>query len=191
MALPRLAHFQTAVQAKPILQLFAPRARFWQALVASQLAHPDSGLATWVITSPSLLPGLLSRPGSLLSHRLADHVRAVQALRLERVLPPHAQGFWSVMAEPLWHNSLLSWHEHEMAPWQLRGLVHPHVTGWRHLRDVWQTLHQYPGLAPAPLALQAACQLVLQAVPPPWRRHLLDPAPHAPAWHCATLADGR
>jgi hypothetical protein len=95
------------------------------------------------------------------------------------------------MAEPLWHNSLLSWHEHEVAPWQLRGLVHPHVPRWRHLRDVWQTLHQYPGLAPAPLAVQAACQLVLQAVPPPWRRHLLDPAPPAPAWYCATLADGR
>jgi hypothetical protein len=46
MALPRLAHFQTALQAKPIIQLLAPRARFWQALVASQLAHPDSGLAT-------------------------------------------------------------------------------------------------------------------------------------------------
>jgi hypothetical protein len=71
------------------------------------------------------------------------------------------------MAEPLWHNSLLSWREHEVAPWQLRGLVHPQVTGWRHLRDVWQTLHQYPGPAPAPLAVQAACQLVLQAVPPP------------------------
>jgi hypothetical protein len=28
----------------------------------------------------------------------------------------------------------------EVAPWQLRGLVHPQVTGWRHLRDVWQTL---------------------------------------------------
>jgi exonuclease III len=184
MGYPVLDAFATAMQAKLIAQLPGPRIHkhqpFWRLL----LADPTFNVCSWVITQPSAL----QLPAGF--QREQDHITAFAKLGVLRIKPYDQQSFFSVMAEPLLFNPAVAMDvaaalapaaggpAGRMGP--LGGC--PAAAGWRYLRDVYAAMHA-PGVPS--LALTAAVQTVLAALPEPWRRHMRLHPPPLPRFACA------
>ena len=178
---PMLGHFSLAMQAKTVAQLVGPVARSWQPLVADLVAHPQLGLASWVVTAPQAVrldPEL---------QRWQAHIDALASLQLQRVVQPAQQSWWSVMAEPLYLNPVIGaglLDQLQPAEGQL-GVQHS-PQGWRYVRDVYAALHP-AGAGPPSEAVRRAAAVVSEALPESWRPHLLVEAPPPCDWSMAAL----
>ena len=203
-----LRHAAASLMAKHDAALFGPGWRLWKRLLRHDLAGADdqAGLPTWAVTlgpaAPEVRAPLLARLGP----RVRAYVEAFAAVGPRRApCPPPGQRAWaffSVMAEPLFHNARVTLPVDGQAgggPGQPRCLLKPEDLppgarpqpgvggGWRHLRDVRAALRAEPPAA----GLAAAAEVVLAAVPPAWRAELereLDPAPD---WWCVAAGDGQ
>lgn len=184
MGYPVLDAFATAMQAKLIAQLPGPRICKHQPLWRQLLADPTFNVCSWVITQPSAL----QLPASL--QRAQDHITAFAKLGVHRITPYADQSFFSVLAEPLLFNPAITM---DMAaalapaaggPAARMGPLGgcPEAAGWRYLRDVYAAMHA-PGVPS--LALIAAVQAVLAALPEPWRQQMRLHPPPLPRFACA------
>jgi hypothetical protein len=202
--------FNTAMLAKGIATMVGPKVKPGQPFTRLALADPYLGSPAWAITFPAagavLFPPGPERDGRA---RELDQVEAFAALQVERVVPVEAQGFWSIMAEPLLFSDVLTWPE-EMRRALAGRLSTPEGRLWTRLGDVWTALHgcpcSYP-LQPELLAARqaqvhvpsmqalAALQVVLGSLPPsllpvhPWAAALATFPPPPPEWLCAAIPD--
>jgi exonuclease III len=186
---PVLSTFAVAMHAKAVAQLVGPAARAWQPLTRVLLADPLLGVESWVITDPTAV-----RLGPGLPAELQARVNAFAQLRVERIVAPAAQSFWSVMVEPLFYNpvvdgALLRLHQHPAGGLGALPLPQP-ARAWRRVGDLWAYLH---GGQPPPqrrAAMARAVATFRAALPQEWRRHLdTFPAPAAD-WEVAALPPG-
>ena len=190
-----LRHAADSLMAKHVAALFGPGWQLWKRLLRHELAGADdqAGLPTWAVTlapaPPEVRAPLLARLGP----RARAYVEAFAAVGPRRApCPPSGQQAWaffSVMAEPLFHNARVTLPVDGQAdggqggprrllkPEDLPPDVRPQpgaTAGWRHLRDVRAA--QRAGQA------AAAVEVVLAAVPPEWRAELEQELVPAPDW---------
>ena len=163
-------------------------------------------MPTWAVTlgpaAPKVRAPLLARLGP----RVRAYVEAFAAVGPRRApCPPGGQQAWaffSVMAEPLFHNARITLPmggqvgggEGEprrlLRPEDLPPGARPQpgaAAGWRHLRDVRAAMCAGPPSG----GPTAAVDVVLAAVPPEWRAELGRERDPAPDWWCVAAGDGQ
>mgnify|MGYP001809911800 CR=1 FL=1 len=180
VAMAHLPSMVAAMQGKNVARLFSPGLHPWQPVTKALLAaaDPEAGLCTWAVTHPAPQRLLQSVP----SARLADYVRAFQSAKPHRVVRPKDQGFYSVLAEPLYHNPLIA-----QAHLTSTSFTSATARAWRYLRDARAAMRDPDNV---PLAVRRDFAHLLTLLPRPWRAVLgAGPSP-TPPWTCA-LVDGR
>ena len=175
-----------ALAAKNIVRVFGPHRHRMKTLMLRAFAEADrvTGLASWVITAPAT-PSLVQA----LPPRLQDYVRGLEDTKPHRIVAPDAQGFYSVMAEPLGHNRQIVERQGSAATcFSPASLGTPEGRRWRYIRDLRAAVGQGSSL---PADVRADVDRVLPLLPAAWRAHVLKPgAPPRPGWCCAQLEGG-
>jgi exonuclease III len=192
MGYPVLRHASTALLAKFVARAFCPGRQPWKALARGLLGGTEGahGTAAWPVTLPAAGPQGLARAKALcagLPALVRPHVEAAVGLAPTRVVGPEAQPFHSVMAEPLFHNSMVQVGDRCLEPGDLlaaagQGEGGRRVGAWRCLGDVRRDLLDVR----APLEVTGAAAVVLGAVPVPWQAHLQALEAPAPEWECVS-----
>ena len=109
-----LAHAAASLMAKHVAALFSPGWQVWKRLLRHELAGADdqAGLPTWAVTLGSAPPELRAPLLDRLGPRARAYVAAFAEVGPRRATchPPgqRAWAFFSVLAEPLFHNARLT-----------------------------------------------------------------------------------
>jgi hypothetical protein len=183
--LPDVGTFAAAMATRTVARLFAPGKHPWKVVTMHQYAsaQPDlANSAAWLVTAPHLL-----RTGN---NRLQAMASALAELGLYRIIPPEAQGFYSVMAEPILANLRIT--RGRSTPTPLRGsdLTSAEGKGWSHLREVRRA---YQGIggggAEGVEGVARDVNLILDLLPVAWREKVTLAGPD-PVSEWAAIGDG-
>jgi exonuclease III len=205
---PLLQLCEASLHAKWPALAFSHRRHPWKQLMQAAFSESDAeaGLPTWPVTLASAPPAARAPLLQRLSPRLRSYVTSLASTGLHR-LPDPSPSFFSVMAEPLFHNPQLTVEAAAgprdaaaeppprllLRPADLPEAMRPRRTaggqwqGWRYVRDVWLAAR---GPLPLPQATAAGLATVEAALPAAWRQHLAAPAAPEADWVCCTGADG-
>ena len=170
-----------AMLAKPIWQLFSfssvPSRLLLRHEIASCLltlpplppSHPSSipPGAHWCVTSPSTAP---SRPCPTLAYEAS--LTAFWQLGIRRIIPPHQQGYESVLLELTFNNPAPT-----STPVLLSDISTPMARSWLRLRAVRAAFLRRQHLTPA---AHQDLHLILHRLPPAWHDIITDPSPPPP-----------
>jgi hypothetical protein len=190
-----------ALACKRVVLAYGPCRLPVQGLTRFLLAQADAatGLASWPITLGGAgreVRAARDRLVAALPPFLAESARAVAEVGPARLVQPHDQSAYSVLAEPLFHNPLVARPAGEGRPAPLllqpADLAGTPGASWRHLRDVHAALAGQgapPGGAPA-AATAAAADVVLAAIPACWAAHVRTLQLPPPEWGTAPMPLG-